>query len=149
MNRSATMVLCCALSFIAGAGLMWTQQRDGPAAVADRPGAGAIVPADQQTATVTRREPQVENEFVRSWKSIIMPNQPLALHRHENGRVLIALTGGPLNVVDKDGKILKTYNWERGKAYWLDADPPGEMHADVNTTGIPIEVIVVELQKGK
>ena len=78
-----------------------------------------------------------------------MPNQPLALHRHENGRILIALTGGPLNVVDKDGKILKSYNWERGKAYWLDADPPGEMHADVNATGVPIEVIVVELQKGK
>jgi len=39
----------------------------------------------QQQAGGTRREPQFENEHVRVWKSIIMPNQPLTLHRHEHG----------------------------------------------------------------
>src|SRR5436190_13473743 len=113
--RSAIVVL----SFLAGAGAMWAQQ---------------------QAHSATRREPQFENDQMRVWKSIIMPKQPLTMHRHEHGRALIALTGGQLKVVNKDGKPLATYNWERGKAYWLDADPPGQMHADVNEGTRPIEV---------
>jgi hypothetical protein len=109
-------------------------------------GAGALWAA-QQAQSTTRREPQFENEHVRVWKSIILPKQPLALHRHERGRALIALKGGQLKVVDKDGKTLDTYDWESGKAYWLDADPPGQMHGDVNDTSDTIEVIVVELKK--
>jgi beta-alanine degradation protein BauB len=108
-------------------------------------GTGAIWA--QQSAATTRREPQFENEHVRVWKSIILPRQPLALHRHEKGRALIALKGGQLKVVDKDGKTLDTYNWETGKAYWLDADPPGKMHGDLNDTNETIEVIVVEMKK--
>ncbi|MBI2403532.1 MAG: hypothetical protein HYV20_12530 [Gemmatimonadetes bacterium] len=99
--------------------------------------------AAQQSAT--RREPQFENDHVRVWKSIILPNQPLALHRHDHGRALIALSGGRLDVVDQDGKVLKTYHWQPGKAYWLDPDPPGQRHADLNNTAHPIEVIVVEV----
>ena len=113
------------LSFLAGAGAMWAQQ--------------------QQQGT--RREPQFENEHVRAWKSIIMPNQPLTQHRHERGRALIALTDGQLQVVDPQGRVKTTYDWKKGKAYWLDADPAGETHADVNDTKKPIEVIVVELRK--
>lgn len=109
-------------------------------------GAGAVW-AQQAQAGVTRREPQFENEHVRVWKSIIMPKQPLSLHRHEKGRALIALKGGQLKVVDKDGTAIDTYDWESGKAYWLDADPPGQMHGDLNDTSSPIEVIVVELKK--
>jgi hypothetical protein len=105
--------------------------------------------ARQQSQGTTRREPQFENEHLRVWKSIIMPNQPLALHRHEHGRALIALVGGQLSVVDENGTALNTYNWESGKAYWLAADPPGQLHADVNRSERPIEVIVVELQKDK
>ena len=126
--RSRSIVALCAFSFLTGAGLVWAQQ---------------------QGQSTTRREPQFENQHVRVWKSIIMPNQPLVLHRHEHGRALIALTDGHLNVVDKDGRRRDSYTWQRGKAYWLDADPPGQMHADVNDTSKPIEVIVVELQKDK
>jgi len=128
MKRSRTTVLACCLSFVAGAGAMWAQQ---------------------QAESTTRREPQFENDHVRAWKSIIMPKQPLTLHRHEHGRALIALTDGQLKVVDQEGKAINTYNWESGKAYWLDADPPGQMHADVNDTSKPIEVIVVELKRDK
>jgi len=105
--------------------------------------------AQQQVPRATRREPQFENEQVRVWKSVIMPKQPLTMHRHEHGRALIALTGGELKVVDPDGKTLNTYHWESGKAYWLDADPSGQLHADVNDTSHPIEVIVVELRKDR
>ena len=108
-------------------------------------GAGALWAAQQTSAT--RREPQFENDQVRVWKSIIMPKQPLSLHRHEKGRALIALKGGQLKVVNKDGKAIHTYDWESGKAYWLDADPPGQMHGDLNDTSAPIEVIVVELKR--
>ncbi|HXV85840.1 MAG TPA: hypothetical protein VD793_04030 [Gemmatimonadales bacterium] len=125
-GRRSTFV-ACSLSFLAGAGLVLAQQ--GPAA--------------------TRREPQFENEHVRAWKSIILPRQPLALHRHDHGRALIALTNGRLTVVDQAGTALKTYDWERGRAYWLDADPPGQLHADVNHTDAPIEVIVVELKQDR
>ncbi len=99
-----------------------------------------------QTAQ-SRREPQFENEHVKVWKTIIAPNQPLRLHRHEHGRALIALKGGSLKVVDEAGKTIDTYVWEDGKAYWLDADPPGTQHGDVNEGPETIEVIVVELQK--
>jgi hypothetical protein len=128
MNRWYATITVCGLSFLAGAGVMWAQQQ----------GQGG-----------TRREPQFENDQVRAWKSIVMPNQPLTLHRHDHGRALIALTDGQLKVVDKDRKVLDTYDWKAGKAYWLDADPPGQTHADVNDTTKPIEVIVVELKRDR
>jgi hypothetical protein len=100
-----------------------------------------------QTTSQTRREPQFENEHVRVWKSIIMPNQPLAVHRHDHGRTIVALRGGTLDVVDATGKSLKQITWESGKAYWLAADPPGEQHGDMNRGTTPIEVIVVEMRR--
>lgn len=107
-------------------------------------GGGIAVGAWQQQASGTRREPQFKNAEVEVWKSIIMPNQPLALHRHDRGRTIVALKGGTLDVVDKDGKTMKQMVWETGKAYWLDADPPGELHGDMNRGKEPIEVMVVQ-----
>lgn len=124
MIRRLIVLGLCAASF--GVGALWAQQAP---------------------ASGTRREPQFENNDVKVWKSIILPNQPLALHRHEKGRALIALKGGQLHVVDKDRKPIHTYDWESGKAYWLDADPPGQMHGDLNEGSQPIEVIVVEMKK--
>jgi len=123
MNHLKTAV-AVGLAFVAGAGTMWTQGQPR-----------------------TRREPQFENEYVRVWKSTILPKQPLTLHRHDHGRALISLNGGKLDVVDSAGKVLDTYRWERGKAYWLGPDPAGAHHADVNNGTRPIEVIVVELKK--
>jgi hypothetical protein len=108
--------------------------------------AGVVVGQQQGTS---RREPQFENSEVRVWKSIIFPNQPLALHRHDHGRALIALTTGALDVVDPSGKTIDTYKWEAGKAYWLDMDKPGTQHGDVNRGKTPMEVIVVELKNDK
>ena len=108
--------------------------------------AGVVV---GQQGAASRREPQFENSEVQVWKSIIMPNQPLALHRHDHGRALIALKTGSLDVVDATGKTLDTYKWEAGKAYWLDADQAGTQHADVNRGKEPMEVIVVQLKNDK
>jgi hypothetical protein len=126
--RFRSIATLCLLSFVAGSGMVWAQQ---------------------QAQSATRRVPQFDNEQMHVWKTIIMPKQPLVMHRHEHGRALIALTDGRVNVVGPDGKVHNTYNWKRGTAYWLDADPPGQTHADVNVTTKPIEVIVVELQKDK
>lgn len=114
-------------------------------AVAAMCAATAVVDAVQQQS-VTRREPQFENSEVKVWKSIILPNQPLALHRHDHGRTIVALKGGTLDIVDGDGKTLEKAVWESGKAYWLDADPPGTQHGDLNRGTEPMEVIVVELK---
>src|SRR6185295_467413 len=85
----------------------------------------------------SRREPQFENDRAHSWKSIIMPGQPLTYHRHDHARAIIGVVGGRLKLVDPSGKVLKTLDFESGKAYWFEADPPGPTHADVNDTGKP------------
>jgi hypothetical protein len=78
------------------------------------------------------------------WKSVIAPGRPLTLHRHDHGRVIVALKGGTLEIVKESGESRRV-TWETGKAYWLDADPPGERHGDRNPGTEPIEVMVVEL----
>ena len=102
-----------------------------------------------QQASASRREPQFENSEVQVWKSIVAPNQPLALHRHEHGRALISLNGGMLNVVDGTGKVMDTYRLEAGKAMWLEADKAGTQHADVNPGKTAVEVVVVQLKNDK
>ena len=99
-----------------------------------------------QVPATTRRELQFENEHLKVWKTIILPNQPLNLHRHDHGRAIVALTSGSLDVIDEKGDKVTTYDWRQGQAYWLPADPPGTVHGDVNHGPDAIEVIVVELK---
>jgi quercetin dioxygenase-like cupin family protein len=102
----------------------------------------------QQTTAQTQRFPQFENEDVKVWKSVVLPNQPLTMHRHDHPRVIIALKGGTMKIVDQSGAE-EQHVWETGKAYWLPANPPNTKHADVNAGDQPIEVMVVELEKEK
>lgn len=94
----------------------------------------------------TQRIPQFENDDVKVWKSVVMPDAPLQMHRHDHGRVIIALQGGTMNIVEKGGATEPNV-WRAGNAYWLPANAPGTMHADVNAGAKPIEVMVVELKK--
>ena len=98
--------------------------------------------------SATQRFPQFDNEDVKVWKSVVMPNAPLTMHRHDHPRVIIALKGGTMKIVDQAGKS-EEHVWETGKAYWLPANPPGTLHADVNAGDKPIEVMVVSLEKEK
>jgi hypothetical protein len=93
-----------------------------------------------------QRTPQFDNEDVKVWRTVVMPNAPLTMHRHEHPRVIIPLVGGTMNIVEQDGKS-EAHVWEKGKAYWLPKNPPNTMHADVNSGNQPIEVMVVELEK--
>jgi quercetin dioxygenase-like cupin family protein len=102
----------------------------------------------RQVAATTQRIPQLENEDVKVWKSVVLPNQPLVMHRHDHPRVIIALAGGTMKIVEQGGASEEQV-WETGKAYWLPANAPGTQHADVNAGDKPIEVMVVELEKEK
>jgi len=93
----------------------------------------------------TFRELEFENETVRVWKTTIYPNSPLKMHRHEKPRLIIALNGGTLKKITERGEI--TYlRFDTGRPVWMDADPPGELHADVNESDAPIVVLVVEMK---
>ena len=117
--------------------------------------AAAGIIHSQQTAAQTQRFPQFENEDVKVWRSVVLSNQPLTMHRHDHPRVIIALKGGTMKIVDQNGSeeqhlgSEEQHLWETGKAYWLPANPPGTKHADVNAGDQSIEVMVVELEKEK
>lgn len=93
----------------------------------------------------THRELQFENEQVRVWKTVIMPHQPLKMHRHDANRVVVGLKGGSLMKIEEMGETSEL-KFETGKAYWLTQDPPGTLHADVNESDEPIEVMVIEIK---
>lgn len=101
-----------------------------------------------QTMSKTVREPQFENTEVKVWKSVVLPNDPLPSHRHEHPRVIIALAGGTMKILEDSGRS-EIHQWQTGKAYWLPSNPPGTLHQDINIGEKPIEVIVVELQNAK
>jgi len=101
-----------------------------------------------QERNQSQRIPQFDNNEVKVWRTIVMPNGPLSMHRHEHARVIIPIVGGTMKIVQQSGGS-ETHVWETGKAYWLTADPPNTMHADVNAGSQPIEVMVVELQRDK
>jgi hypothetical protein len=109
---------------------------------------GVGIVRSQQGATGTQRIVQFENDDVKVWKSVVVPHAPLTMHHHEHGRVIIALKGGTMKIVENTGSS-EAHVWETGKAYWLPANAPGTMHADVNAGDQPIEVMVVELKKDK
>jgi hypothetical protein len=103
----------------------------------------AIALSSQQQ---TQRIQQFENEDVKVWRSVVTPNAPLTMHRHEHGRVIIPIAGGTMKIVTEGGGS-ETHQWDTGNAYWLPANPPNQVHADVNAGTKPIEVMVVELKK--
>jgi hypothetical protein len=90
--------------------------------------------------------PQFENATVTVWKTILAPHQRLGMHRHEHGRVVVALKGGTLTIPQDDGGSRKLV-LETGRAYWLDADPPGKLHGDNNESGQPLEMMVIEMKR--
>ncbi len=94
---------------------------------------------------ITHRELQFENDRVKVWKTIIMPHQPLKMHRHDNQRVVVGLKGGTLTKIEEDGTT-SPLTFETGKAYWLTEDPANTLHADINDSDEPIEVMVIEFK---
>lgn len=74
-----------------------------------------------------------------------MPHAPLTMHTHDHPRVIVALSGGTMKIVNEDGTS-QTEKWETGKAYWLSLGEGKKRHADANQGDKPIEVMVIELK---
>jgi hypothetical protein len=104
-----------------------------------------VLHSKESVTSQTHRVFQFENEHVRVWKTIIMPHQPLKMHRHDCARVVVGLKGGTLTKIEETGET-SDLNFESGMAYWLTEDPPGTLHGDINNSDEPIEVMVIELK---
>jgi len=85
---------------------------------------------------------------VKVWRSVIAPNAALTMHRHDHRRVIVALKGGTISLVEDNVKS-EAHVWETDKAYWLPANAANTMHAHVNQGDQPIEVMVVERKHEK
>lgn len=101
-----------------------------------------------QPSAQNPRIPQFENDDVKVWKTTVIPNAPLAMHTHDHPRVIVALSGGTMKVVNENASS-ETHVWETGKAYWLSAEEGKKRHADANQSSRPIEVMVVEIKNAK
>jgi hypothetical protein len=104
------------------------------------------ITAEESAQVGTHRVLQFENEHVKVWKTIIMPRQPLKMHRHDCSRVVVGLKGGSLTKIEDTGETSEL-KFETGKAYWLTEDPEGTLHADINESDESIEVMVIEIKE--
>ena len=98
------------------------------------------------SAATTHREKQCENSDVIVWKTIIEPNQPLIMHRHDHRRVVVSLTDVDL-LVKNDRAQSHDLNMKRGPPLILLPDKPKELHCDINQSNHPMEVMVIEFKK--
>ena len=98
-----------------------------------------------QSEEQTHRVFQFENEHVKVWRTVIMPHQPLSMHRHDRARIIVGLKGGTLKKIEDTGETTDL-NIETGAAYWFTQDPPGTLHGDVNESDEPIEVMLIEIK---
>lgn len=97
------------------------------------------------SAFATHREFQFENDRVIAWKTIINPFEPLKMHRHDHARIVFGIKGGSLKKIESTGEE-SILTFETGKAVWLDKDPEGTLHADINEGTEPIEVLVIQMK---
>jgi hypothetical protein len=95
----------------------------------------------------TKRIPQFSNDKVSVWQTIIYPSskQILTMHRHDQDRIVVALTNGLLKITNDKGKI-HFLKLEKDKAYYLPKDTIDELHNDQNMSGKAIKVLVIELK---
>ncbi|GEM_PF-2502074 len=88
---------------------------------------------------------QFENEYVKVWKSVIAPNEPVDFYRHECGSILVGLKDGVLNKVDENGEV-EVIAVEAGKAFWIPSERESPTHSDVNVGADPLEVMFIEVK---
>lgn len=105
-------------------------------------------PDPNQSAAVVPgnlRELQFENDTVSVWKSTILSETPIQMHRHDFPRVVVPLKDGLLHRIEQNGEVSDLI-FKEGQAYWIDADPPKVLHGDINPSDEPLEVIVIQLK---
>lgn len=98
------------------------------------------------SACAATRTPQLANDDVTVWQTVIPPGgkQKLSMHRHEHNRVVVPLTDGELKVTNDRGES-HMLQLKKNQAVYLAKDIPNEMHNDENISHHPIKVLVIEL----
>ena len=91
------------------------------------------------------RELMFENDLCICWRTTIAQNAPLKMHRHDRARVIVGIQGGTLKKTEENGSV-SDLTFDSGRAYWLEADPPNELHADVNEGCSEVVVMVIEFK---
>ncbi|MFZ0565978.1 MAG: hypothetical protein WAM28_07325 [Chlamydiales bacterium] len=86
----------------------------------------------------TSRELQFENEYVRVWKTIIAPDQPLEAHISPRGHMIIGLKGGNLKHVDRNGKSSEV-SVKTHEVHWLS-------QGHINLGKEPVEMMEIEMK---
>jgi hypothetical protein len=96
---------------------------------------------------LTKRTTQFSNDKVSVWETVIYPraHQALKMHRHEQDRVIVALSNGTLKITNDKGKV-HYLKLTKNQSYYLPKDPPDELHQDENISKHPITVLVIELK---
>lgn len=97
--------------------------------------------------SATQRTPQLDNQRVAVWQTIVYPNsaEKLMPHRHDRDRVVVALTNGTLKVTNNLGQS-HLLTLKKNHAYFLTKDVAGETHTDTNLSHHPVSVMVIELK---
>lgn len=95
------------------------------------------------------RYPILENNEVKIWRTAISPSEPLSLHRHSKKRIVVPLKDVSLKKVVEGSGRTEDIHFSFRQAYWIEADPPNELHelhADLNVSDEEMEVIVIEFK---
>lgn len=90
-------------------------------------------------------ETQFENEQMSVAKVTIQPYEEIEPHRDEHPQVVIALKGGTITRLEVDGQETEIH-FPTGAAVMCEADPEDELHASVNNSPEPVELIVIQLK---
>jgi hypothetical protein len=93
----------------------------------------------------TKREVLIDNPQTKVWQTTICPNQPLAYHTHQTARVVIAEKNVTFLVKYLSGEQ-KTIVLQANTPHFLSKKQGIEPHQDVNISGTPIKVTIVELK---
>lgn len=101
--------------------------------------------ATQANKCETKRKVFIDTTETKVWQTTICPNQPLAYHTHQTARVVIAEKNVTLLVKYKSGKQ-KIIKLKANIPSLLSKEQGLEPHQDVNLSGRPIKVTVVDLK---
>jgi uncharacterized RmlC-like cupin family protein len=85
----------------------------------------------------------VENEFVRVLSVVDQPvTKPGTLHEHKDGRVMIYLDSGNIQIKYANGKT-DDQHWKAGDVAW---SPANGMHTSQNVSTTPIRIVEIEVR---
>lgn len=91
-------------------------------------------------------EKQFENENLILSKVKIQPYEEIGLHRDAYKQVVIALKGGIIKRIEKNGREVDVH-FPTGIAVIREPDPVNELHRTINNSSEPVELIILHLKE--